>query len=141
MTGVPIHHQIHFALSPSPEVYTGNFNATRLVGFLQDFRRGRQGKVDLVVAGHPSHRAKLVSKYVQSTRGMLELHFLPPSAPDLNPDEFVWQYPKTNGVAKKPLRKGESLRERVTQDLAAVQTNRKLVRSFFGANSVAYAKD
>ena len=39
-------------------------------------------------------------QYVQSTRGMLELHFLPPDAPDLNPDEFVWQHTKTNGVAK-----------------------------------------
>ena len=122
-------------------VYTGNFNATRFVGFLQDFRRGRQGKVYLVVDGHPSHRAKLVSDYVQSTRGRLELHFLPPYAPDLNPDEFVWQHTKTNGVAKKPLRKGESLRQRVTQDLAEVKANRTLVRSFFGATSVAYAKD
>ena len=56
----------------------GNFNATRFVGFRKDFRRGRQAKVYLVVDGHPSHRAKLVSKYVQGTRGMLELHFLPP---------------------------------------------------------------
>jgi transposase len=35
----------------------------------------------------------------------LELHFLPPYAPDLNPDEFVWQHAKTNGAAKKPLRR------------------------------------
>ena len=61
---------------------------------------------------------------------MLELHFLPPYAPALHPDEFVWQCTKTNGGAKKPLRKGESLRERVTQDLAAVKTNRQPVRSF-----------
>ena len=95
----------------------------------------------LVVDGHPSHRAKLVSEYVQSTRGRMELHFLPPNAPDLNPDEFVWQHTKTNGVARQPLRKGESLRQRVTQDLAKVKASRKLVRSFFGASRVAYAKD
>ena len=122
-------------------VYGGNFNATRFVGFLKDFRRGRKAKVYLVVDGHPSHRAKLVRQYVQSTRGMLELHFLPPYAPDLNPDEFVWQHTKTNGVARKPLRHGESLRQRVTQDLANVRANRPLVRSFFGAASVVYAKD
>ena len=39
-------------------VYPGNFNATRFVGFLKDFRRGRKAKVYLVVDGHPSHRAK-----------------------------------------------------------------------------------
>ena len=83
----------------------------------------------------------MIQEYVQSTRGKLELHFLPPYAPDLNPDEFVWQHAKTNGVSKKPLRQNESLRDRVTQDLAAMRSNPALVRSIFDAPSVAYAKD
>ncbi len=58
-----------------------------------------------------------MANYVASCRGGLELHFLPPYAPDLNPDEFVWQYAKTNGVAKKPLKQNESLKERVEADL------------------------
>lgn len=123
------------------QVYTGMLNAGRFVEFLKAFRRGGRGKVFLVVDGHPSHRAKKVAAYVAATRGELELHFLPPYAPDLNPDEFVWQYAKTNGVAKKPLKQNESLRQRVADDLAALQANAKLVRSFFRAPSVAYAKD
>lgn len=123
------------------QVYTGMFNASRFVQFLKDFRKGGRGKVFLVVDGHPSHHAKLVKKYVEETKGMLELHFIPPYAPDLNPDEFVWQYAKTNGLAKKPLTQNESLRERVEQDLAAIKGNPALVRSFFKAPSVAYAAD
>lgn len=121
--------------------YTGQLNAARFVEFLKAFLNGRTAKVYLVVDGHPSHRAKAVKEYVQSTQGRLELHFLPPYAPDLNPDEFVWQYVKTNGVSKKPLQKNESLRERVVQDLAALKKNKKLLRSFFMAKSVVYAKD
>jgi transposase len=123
------------------KVYTGMFNAGRFVEFLKDFRKGGRGRVFLVVDGHPSHHAKLVKSYVQETRGMLELHFIPPYAPDLNPDEFVWQYAKTNGVSKKPLKKNESLKERVKADLAAIKSNPKLVKSFFHAPSVAYARD
>ena len=123
------------------QVYSGNLNAERFVEFLKAFRRGRRNKVFLVVDGHPSHRAKRVKEYVQSTRGLLELHFLPPYAPDLNPDEFVWQHAKTNGIRKKPLRKNESLKKRVAQDLAAIKADPALVRSFFGAQSVVYAKD
>jgi transposase len=121
------------------QVYTGMFNATRFVEFLKAFRRGGRGRVFLAVDGHPSHRAKRVAQYVQACRGELELHFLPPYAPDLNPDEFVWQHAKTNGVAKKPLRQNESLKERVVADLAAIKAKPKLVRSFFAASSVAYA--
>ena len=122
-------------------VYTGTLNAGRFVEFLGDFRRGRRVKIFLVIDGHPSHRAKLVKDYVQSCRGKLELNFLPPYAPDLNPDEFVWQHAKTNGVAKKPLRRNESLKARVIQDLATIKADKPLVRSFFQATSVVYAAD
>jgi transposase len=121
--------------------YTGKLNAEAFVAFLQNFMKGRPGKVFLVVDGHPAHKANIVKQYVQSLKGRLELHFLPPYAPDLNPDEFVWSHMKSNGVSKKPLKKNESLRERVEHDITHLQQNRKLVRSFFCAESVAYAKD
>lgn len=121
--------------------YTGKLNAARFGQFLKDFMKGRAQKIYLVVDGHPSHKAKVVKHYIQSTQGKLELHFLPPYAPDLNPDEFVWQHVKTNGVSKKPLKKNESLRERVADDLAALKKNKQLLRSFFMAESVVYAKD
>jgi transposase len=122
-------------------IYTGKLNAESFVGFLKDFLGTQERKVYLVVDGHPSHRAKKVANFVQATAGRLELHFLPPYAPDLNPDEFVWQYAKTNGVAKKPLRQNESLRERVESDLRRIGTDKQLIRSFFCAPSVSYAAD
>ena len=122
-------------------VYSGKLNAARFVEFLQAFIKRRRERVFLVVDGHPSHKAKLAAAYVKSLAGKLELHFLPPYAPDLNPDEFVWGYAKTNGVSKKPLSKNESLKERVTSDLDAIKQNKPLVRSFFGAQSVLYARD
>jgi transposase len=121
--------------------YTGKLNAESFIAFLKNFMKGRPGRVFLVVDGHPAHKANTVKQYVQSLKGRLELHFLPPYAPDLNPDEFVWSHMKGNGVSKKPLKKNESLRERMEQDIADLQRNRKLVRSFFCAESVAYAKD
>jgi len=121
--------------------YTGKLDAEAFVAFLQNFMKSRPGKVFLVVDGHPCHKAKIVKTYVHSLRGALELHFLPPYAPDLNPDEFVWSYMKNNGVSKKPLKKNESLHDRVENDLRTIQNDRKLVRSFFYAESVVYAKD
>jgi transposase len=121
--------------------YTGKLDTEGFVAFLQNFMHRRPGKVFLVVDGHPCHKAKLAKAYVKSLQGALELHFLPPYAPDLNPDEFVWSYMKNNGVSKKPLKKNESLRERVEEDLNTIKNDRRLVRSFFCAQSVAYAKD
>jgi transposase len=83
------------------DVYTGKFNAGRFVEFLRAFLRTRRRPVFLVVDGHPVHRANVVARYVQSRRGRLELHFLPGYAPELNPDEFVWNYMREQGTSKK----------------------------------------
>jgi transposase len=119
-------------------VYTGRLNATRFVEFLKQFMRYRRRPVFLVVDGLPAHKAKLVATYVQSLKGKLELHFLPGYAPDLNPDEFVWNHLRHHGTTKTPLRKNESLRRRVEENLAAIKRSPKLVSSFFHASSVSY---
>ncbi len=120
------------------KVYGGMLNAVLFIVMLKDLMKGRKKPVMLVVDGLPAHKAKSVAKYVQSTKGRLELHFLPPYAPDLNPDEFAWNHLKQNGTSKKPLRQNEALRERLDKDLAAIKKNRRLVRSFFRAPSVSY---
>ena len=121
--------------------YTGKLDAEAFAVFLRNFMKGRRTKVFLVVDGHPAHKANLVKAYIAELQGRLELHFLPPYAPDLNPDEFVWNYMKNTGVSKKPLKKNESLRGRVEADLRSISQNKKLVASFFMAASVAYATD
>lgn len=75
------------------------------------------------------------------THGKLTLHFLPGYAPDLNPDELVWSHVKRTGVARAPLRAGESLSERIEQQLAQLKRMPHLIRSFFMAPSVAYISD
>ena len=121
------------------KVYGGMLTAVLFIVMLKDLMKGRRNPVMLVVDGLPVHKAKCVAKYIQSTKGRLELHFLPPYAPDLNPDEFAWNYLKQNGTSKKPLRQNEALRARLDKDLAAIKKDRRLVRSFFRAPSVSYA--
>jgi len=47
----------------------------------------------------------------------------------------------SNGVARAPLRAGESLRERIEQPLEKLKRMPSLIRSFFRAPSVAYIVD
>ena len=124
------------------EVYAGRFNATRFKEeFLTSFMRGSRRPVFLVVDGHPAHRAKIIASYVTQLKGRLELHFLPGYAPELNPDEFVWNYVTREGTSQQPLKRNESLRQRVESDLANIKRRPAWVRSFFRAPSVLYTKD
>ena len=123
------------------QIYTHTLKQGDFITFLKDFMSGQREQVFLALDSHPAHIANSVKEYVQSTQGKLDLHFLPPYAPDLNPDEFVWNYLKGTGVARRPLRQNESLKERVGADLDKLNKDRKLLRSFFKAESVVYVND
>lgn len=121
--------------------YQGALNAELFIELLKKMMKGRVKPVHLVVDGLPAHKKLNVREYIASTQGKLTMHVLPGYAPDLNPDELVWSHVKRTGVARNPLRAGEKLELRIEQQLHDVQKNRRLVRSFFGAPSVAYISD
>jgi transposase len=118
-------------------VFKGRLNKITFVAFLKKFLHGRRNPIFLVVDRHPAHRAAMVAVFVQSTKGRLELHFLPGYAPELNPDEFVWHHLKETGISKTPLRQGEVLEARVDSDLRTMQQRPRLLRSFFHRKRVA----
>ena len=121
--------------------YQGGLNAELFITLLRRMMRHRKKPVHLVVDGLPAHKTALVKAYVASMQGRLTLHFLPGYAPDLNPDELVWSHMKRTGVARTPLRKGETLKEKVEAQLAKIKKLPHLVRSFFAAPSVSYITD
>lgn len=121
--------------------YSGALDGELFVVLLKKMMRHRRRPVHLVLDSLPAHKKAIVGEYVQSTRGKLTLHFLPGYAPDLNPDELVWSHVKRTGAARRPLQKGEKLRDRIEEQLADMQKNPHLVHSFFKAPSVAYIGD
>ena len=121
--------------------YQGGLNAELFVTLLRRMMRHRTKPVHLVVDGLPAHKTALVKAYVETTNGMLTLHVLPGYAPELNPDELVWSHMKRTGVARAPLRRGESLREKIEDQLGSIKRMPGLVRSFFKAPTVAYITD
>lgn len=122
-------------------VYEGALNGERFVELLKQMMYRRRKPVHLILDSLPAHKRAIVGEYVASTEGRLTLHFLPGYAPDLNPDELVWSHLKRTGTARRPLQKGETLREKVEQQLAKLQRLPSLIRSFFKAPSVAYISD
>jgi len=121
--------------------YQGGLNADLFVGMLMLLMRHRRRPLFLVLDNLATHKAKVVIEYVASTKGKLELHYLPGYAPELNPDELVWNYMKRTGTARRPLGAGESLQDNIEADMLAIQRNAALVKSFFRAPHVAYITD
>ena len=121
--------------------YDGALNAELFIELLQKMVKYRKKAIHLVLDSLPAHKKSNVREYIAATGGKLTLHFLPGYAPDLNPDELVWSHVKRTGTARRPLQKGEKLRDKIEEQLAKLQQMPRLVRSFFKAPSVAYVGD
>ncbi len=92
-------------------VVDGRVNATVFCGFLQKLITGMDRKIFLVVDGHPARKAKLIQRFVGKNSERIELFYLPPYAPELNPDELVWNHVKTR-VGKGVVQTKETLESR-----------------------------
>jgi transposase len=116
----------------------GRMNAEKFIEFLKRLIHNAPHPVFLVVDRHPSHRAKKVLAFVRSTEGCLRLFFLPPYAPDLNPDEHVWNHLKNHGVGKQAIRSRDQFRKVVLGHMRSLQRLPDLIRSFFRDSHLRY---
>lgn len=120
-------------------VVRGGVGAKIFIKFLSRLMHGRRRPAFLIVDGHPSHRAKVVQKYIESLNGKLKLFFLPPYSTELNPDELVWNDVKNNGVGRAIVAKPSDLRRVVVGRLRHLQKSPALIRSFFHTPETRYA--
>lgn len=111
-------------------VQEGRVTAEVFVEFLKRLMVGAKQPIFLVIDGHPVHHAKLVKKFVASLDGKLELFFLPPYSPHLNPAETLWANVKQR-VAKRVADSKEELREFVDEALLRIAVIPDLVKAFF----------
>lgn len=119
--------------------YTGALTVTLFITLLQSVCRRRRDPIYLILDNLPVHKSSRVQDYVASTHGKLTLIFLPPYAPQTNPDELAWAYIKSHGQTAQPLKQGESLEDHVLEDLYYLQQRPDIVRAFFQHPDVAYA--
>lgn len=113
--------------------------AAVFAGFLRRLVHGCKRPIFLIVDGHPTHKAKLVKVFVQRMKGKLRLFYLPPYSPHLNPDEYVWNDVKSNGVGRSMITNAQDLRSAAESRLRYLQKNAKHVRTFFQSKTTCYA--
>jgi transposase len=120
-------------------VVEGTVTAGVFIEFMKRLLRGSRRKIFLIVDGHPTHRSKLAKKFIASMKGRIELFFLPPYSPELNPDELVWNNLKNGIVGKSTVKDKQELKAKVVSGMRRIQKSPDLVRSFFQHPLTQYA--
>jgi len=129
------------AISPKGElrfmVIKQTVNADRFVEFLRRLLHGQKRKIFLIVDGHPAHRSSKVKSFVKEAGGRLQLFFLPPYSPELNPDELVWNSLK-GSLRRYSVAGPRDMMTQVVGHMASLQKRPSQVRAFFREKHVRY---
>jgi len=117
----------------------GKVGAAKFIDFLKRLIHNAERMIFLIVDGHPAHKAKMVARFAESAKDRLQLFFLPPYSPELNPDERVWNDLKNNAVGRKFITSPKDLNKAVISHLRLVQKSPDRVRSYFQNETTKYA--
>lgn len=120
-------------------ILDGRFNSEVFQRFLQQMIKYGRQKIFFVTDGHPAHKTKKLNEWLAENINRIEVFFLPPYSPELNPQEYVNQDVKTNVIGKKrPINK-EQMRNNVEDFMTSRKNNRRQVQKYFHVSHVRYA--
>ena len=105
------------AISMTGELYLAvqdhSYRSNDVIAFLKQLLAEIPGQLLVIWDGAPIHRSRAVKEYLaQGAARRIQLEQLPGYAPELNPDEGVWRYPRikcgagseTGGIEERGLR-------------------------------------
>lgn len=79
--------------------HEGSIKKEQIVEFLKALKAHLKQRLLIVLDGLRAHKSKLVRDYLDSTNGHIQIAFLPPYSPDLNPVEYIWAWLKRHALA------------------------------------------
>jgi len=109
----------------------GSVTSSVFIEFLKRLIHKAKRPIFLIVDNHSVHSSTEVREFVQSTKGKLRLFFQPPYAPELNPDEQVWNYLKNHKIGRQSTKNGWDLYKRVESVMKSLQMLPEKIKSFF----------
>ncbi len=113
------------------QVHEQALRGADVVRFLQHLLRHISGKLLVIWDGSPIHRAQVVKDFLaQGAAQRLHLEPLPAYAPELNPDEWLWQYLKRRELRNVCCHSLAELRHELRLAVARVRHKLPIVRAW-----------
>src|ERR671917_377983 len=112
-------------------IVDGAVNAPTFIRFLARLIREARCKVFLILDRIRVHRARLVQDWLAEHGSSIEVHYLPPYSPDLNPDEGVNADLKQAVPRRAPARSKRQLKRAVIRHMRSLAKRPQRIRAIF----------
>lgn len=121
-------------------VFEGRFTQDLFIDFLARLVKNARGKkLYLIVDGHPAHRGRKATRWLEERTHLIEVHFLPGYSPELNPAEYLNNDTKHAILAKQRPADKSALLGATRRHLHRRQKQPAVIARFFCHPDIAYA--
>jgi len=121
------------------KVFENSFTVDVFIDFMRRLTYKSPKKIFLILDNHRVHHAKKVTNWVEKYSSRIQLFFLPPYSPEMNPQELVNQDIKSNAGNFKLMTSMQDLTINLRYYLTQIQFNSYKIQSYFQKDSVKYA--
>jgi len=130
------HVSVISAITPQGELYfqlqRQAYNSQAVLGFLDALHQVIPGKLLVIWDGAPIHHSEAIQQYLaEGAAAWLLLEPLPGYAPDLNPDEGIWNYLKYTELKNVCSSTITMLEQMVTRAMEHIRQMPEIVQSTF----------
>jgi transposase len=119
--------------------YQGSMNGLLFIEFMKRLIKYSHGSiVFLIVDNLKTHHSKMVAKFLEENKDKIQIFYLPPYCPDLNPDEYLNNIYKQKVHSQPPARTKDELSTQVGSVLKSLQNSPNLIQRIFLNDKIRY---
>ncbi|WP_142784028.1 IS630 family transposase [Changchengzhania lutea] len=115
------------------------FNSEVFKMFLLLMIKYSNKKIFFITDNHPAHKTIKLDQWLEENNDKIEVLFIPPYSPELNPQEYVNQDLKTNIIGKKRAINKEQLKENINDFMNKRKKDKPQVKKYFHHRHARYA--
>lgn len=119
--------------------HKGGVNNEVFIKFMTKLIKNQKNKTYLIVDNLPSHKTNKVKDWSEQNKIRIQLFYLPPYSPELNPDEYLNQDLKANITGKISMTTVDDIKKGVKKFMYKRKRNPSQVRKYFHHHKVKYA--
>lgn len=120
-------------------LYEDTMNCDRLIEFMKRLIKDAGRKVFLILDNLRVHHGKKVKRWLEENMDKIELFFLPPYAPEHNPDEYLNHDLKRNVHSGQQVCSKDDIKNKTRSFMRTIQHRLNHVMSYFRHKSALFA--
>jgi len=121
------------------KMHNGTIDANKFLEFVKRLVYYKKKKIFLILDNARVHRSKILTAWLKENKNKIELFFIPPYSPELNPDEHVNSDVKYGVGSQKPKKTENELSSAVDEHMNMLKNNPSRIKKYFEDKNINYA--